>query len=160
MKADYRNLAAVAAACLALLAAGGASAQHDHGSAAGATAQLQLDHGKRWATDAPLRRGMSEIRNQVTSAPRAVHAGKAKPAEYKALAARIEKEAARVVAECKLEPRADAQLHLVIADLLAGVEAMKDAPDGAKGREGLLRVATALNAYGRHFDHPGWKPVA
>lgn len=154
-----RRLATLAAACL-VLASAGAVAQHSHAPAAGAAAaQLQLDNGKRWATDVPLRRGMGEIRNQVTSAPKAVHAGKARPAEYKALAMRIEKETGRIVAECKLEPRADAQLHLVVADLLAGIESMKGAANGAAGRAGLLQVAAALDAYGRHFDHPGWKPV-
>ena len=149
-----------AAALLAALAAPPAAAQHSHDAATGSVAQLKLDNGKRWATDAPLRRGMGEIRRLVAAAPAAVHSGKAQPADYRKVAAGVEKETARIVAECKLEPRADAQLHLVVADLLAGAEAMKAAPDGKAGRAGLLRVAAALNAYGRHFDHPGWKPLA
>jgi len=61
-----------------------------------------------------------------------------------ALAKKVESEVAGIVQNCKLEPEADAQLHIVIADLMAGA-------DDAE------RVAKALNAYGEHFDHAGWK---
>ena len=152
-------LAAAAALLLLLLASGPARAQHPH-PPTGAAAALQLDNGKPWATDAPLRRGMAEIRKAVTTAPAAAHAGKAKPDAYHALGTRVEKEVARIVAECKLEPRADAQLHLVVADLLAGADTLKAAKHGEGGREGLLQVAGALDAYGKHFKHPGWKPIS
>jgi hypothetical protein len=88
------------------------------------------------------------------------HAGTAYPTVYAALGARVETPAGRIVAECKLEPKADAMLHLVIADLLAGADAMKTAKSGREGREGLLKVASALDAYGRYFDDAGYKPLS
>ena len=59
--------------------------------------------------------------------------------------------------ECKLPPEADAQLHLVIADVIAGADAMKGAKDAKSGRAGLVKVDGALKSYAKHFDHPGWK---
>jgi hypothetical protein len=107
---------------------------HSHGHAA-EEAKLVLNQGKKWQTDAPLRQGMENIRAVV-----------AKGAKDEALAKAVETEVAGIVQNCKLEPEADEQLHIVIAELMAGAEA-KDAG----------RVAKALNAYGEHFDHAGWK---
>jgi len=109
-------------------------AAHDHGHAAD-EAKLVLNHGQKWPTDAPLRQGMENIRA-------AVHKG----LEHDALAKAVETEVAGIVQNCKLPPEADAQLHIVIAELMAGAEA-----------HDVKRVAGALNAYGEHFDHPGWK---
>ncbi|HEX4944298.1 MAG TPA: hypothetical protein VFV55_08070 [Usitatibacteraceae bacterium] len=128
---------------------------HDHGHAAGA-AKLQLDHGKKWATDAPLRQGMTAIREAVHGAPAPLHKATAKPEAYAEVGNRVEAEVGRIVKECKLPPEADAQLHLVIADVIAGADAMKGARDAKAGRAGLVKVDSALKNYGTYFDHPGW----
>jgi len=107
---------------------------HSHDHAAG-EAKLVLNQGKKWETDAPLRQGMENIRSAL-----------AKGMQSDALAEKVEAEVAGIVQNCKLEPAADEQLHIVIADLLAGAET------GDAGR-----VKQALNAYGEHFDHAGWK---
>lgn len=128
---------------------------HDHGHGHG-SARLTLDHGKQWATDAPLRKGMSGIRSEMARSAKAIHSGRFAPAEYEALATRVEAQIAQIVADCKLAPDADEQLHLVLAKLGEGVEAMKH---GAHRDEGAEAVIAALNDYGRHFAHPGWKPI-
>jgi hypothetical protein len=118
---------------------------HDHDHAAGG-ATLVLNQGKKWPTDAPLRQGMENIRAALGSGMK-----------YRALANKVNAEVAGIVQNCKLEPEADAQLHLVIADILAGVEAMEGKVAGETRRAGAEKVAKALNAYGEHFDHAGWK---
>ena len=128
---------------------------HKHGHGAGPL-QLQLDHGKKWATDAPLRRGMLAIHDAVRGAPAPMHKATAKPEDYAKLGNRIEGEVGRIVKECKLPPDADAQLHLLVAEMVAGADAMKDAKDAKSGRAGLVKVNGALTAYAKHFDHPGW----
>lgn len=143
-------------ACSALFAAQpgrAADPHHDHGAGG---EKLQLDHGRKWATDAPLRRGMAAIREAVHGAPAPLHEATATPPAYAALATRIEGEVGRIVTECKLPPAADAQLHLVIAEVIAGTDAMKAAGSGRQGQAGLARVGGALAAYARHFEHPGW----
>ena len=120
-------------------------AAHDHGHAAG-EAQLVLNQGKKWPTDAPLRQGMENIRSALGS-----------PMKYEALATKVSTEVAGIVQNCKLEPEADAQLHLVIADIMAGVEALEGKAKGETRRAGAEKIARALDAYGEHFDHAGWK---
>ena len=129
---------------------------HSHGHAA-TEAKLVLNHGQKWPTDAPLRQGMESIRAAVAKDVDAIHAGKATPGQYKALAERISQEVAGIVQNCKLDPEADAQLHLVIAELMAGAEAMDGAAKSDAALQGAERVAKALNTYGEYFDHAGWK---
>lgn len=131
---------------------------HEHGHGA-QEAKLVLDHGKKWRTDAPLREGMDKIRGAIAKDVKAIHANKATPAQYEALAAKVNAEVAGIVQNCKLEPEADAQLHIVVAELLAGAEAMQGKEKGVKPRAGAERVAKALNAYGEHFEHAGWKRI-
>jgi len=40
---------------------------------------------------------------------------------------------------------------------MAGAEAMEGKVKGETRRAGAEKVARALNAYGEHFDHAGWK---
>ena len=47
-------------------------------------------------------------------------------AEYAALADRVESQVNGVVRNCRLPPEADAQLHLVISDILDGAEMMRN----------------------------------
>jgi hypothetical protein len=71
----------------------------------------------------------------------------------------VETQVATIVAQCKLDPAADANLHLIIAELVAGADAMqgKSATAPAAGATQVLR---ALNQYGTYFNHPGWNPLA
>jgi hypothetical protein len=128
---------------------------HSHEGAG--EAKLVLNQGKKWPTDAPLRQGMANIRGAVVKDLKVIHANKATPAQYEALAAKVNGEVAGIVQNCKLEPDADAQLHILIADLMHGAEVMDGKVQGEKRRAGAERVAKALNAYGQYFDHAGWK---
>jgi len=159
---DSNRLAALAAAFSMALAAP-ALAQtpaHSHAHDAAAPAKLALDHGRKWATDAPLRDGMAKIRALVEPRIDAAHTGRITPAQYKEIASGIEAQVASIVANCKLAPDADAMLHLVIADLMHGADAMAGREPTAKPLQGFGVAVAALNDYGRFFDHPGFAPVA
>jgi hypothetical protein len=143
--------------------AAAAQPAHDHGAGHGhdhAVDRLALDDGRKWPTDAALRDGMSRLRALTAKRIDAAHHGKLSTVQYAALARRVETEVGGIVANCKLEPRADAMLHLVIAELGAGADAMAGKAPGVKRVQGLLKVASAVNAYGEHFDHPGFEPIA
>lgn len=131
---------------------------HDH-EPASAPHTLSLDHGRRWATDDALRQGMGRLRGLVAPKILAVHRGRLEAAQYRALAQQVDTEVSTIVSRCKLPPQADAMLHLVIADLLSGARAMAGQDAAVSPTQGLARTAQALNAYGRHFDHPGFKPI-
>lgn len=151
---------------LALLLAGGlaglnpalgAGADHRHDARHGEhAARLSLDHGRKWSSDEALREGMAAMRTEIGAQADAIRANRLDEAGYAGLAARIETAMARVVADCRLAPEADAQLHRVLSRVSEGVEAMKQ---GEHRRRGAAEVVSALNAYGAHFEHPGWKPL-
>lgn len=145
-------------AATGLVAAEKAAHKPDHDHAA-APAKLTLDEGRKWATDEPLRKGMENIRHAVDARLHDIHEGKLGAAGYGALASKVNGEVSNIVSNCKLEPKADAQLHLVIADILQGVEAMKGKTTKAKREKGAEKVVRALDSYGTYFDHPGWEPI-
>jgi hypothetical protein len=151
----------VIAVALALAFGGPALAAGEaHGHGPGAEqAKLTLNHGKKWQTDAPLRQGMENMRAALAGDLKTIHADKASAKQYEALAAKLEGEVAYVVQNCKLDPEADAQLHLVVAEVLGGAEAMKGKEQGVTRRAGTVRVVKALNEYGKYFDHPGWRKL-
>ena len=148
--------AAAMAAALSLPALA-QTAAHDHSAAT--PHKLALNQGRKWATDEPLRAGMGRIRGLVEPQLGAAHAGKLTPAQYRELGTRVETEVGGVVANCKLEPEADAMLHLVIADLAQGADTMAGKNAKVRPALGLVKVAQAVNQYGSHFDHPGFKPI-
>lgn len=155
----YRLVAAATVAFAAALAgpAMAQSAAHSHDAAT--PHKLSLDQGRKWATDEALRNGMNRIRGLVEPRLGDAHGGKLAPAQYRDLAAKVEVEVGTIVANCKLEPKADAMLHLVIADLLAGADTMAGRNAKLPAQQGLAKVVVAINDYGRHFDHPGFKPI-
>jgi hypothetical protein len=162
MKTPNWTLLTTAVAAAAMVAALSApalaqTATHDHSAAT--PHKLTLNQGRKWATDEPLRVGMGRIRGLVEPQMGAAHAGKLTPVQYRELATQIETEVGGIVANCKLEPKADAMLHLVIADLGAGTDAMAGKDAKTRPALGLVKVAQAVNQYGSHFDHPGFKPI-
>jgi hypothetical protein len=127
---------------------------HAHDPAGAAVAQLKLDGDRKWPTDASLRSGMAAIHAAFDEHHPAIHDGRETDAQYEALAARIEAQVNSIVANCKLPPAADANLHFVIADLLAGVSLMRGQDPARTRHDGAARVHMALNAYPRFFDDP------
>lgn len=138
-------------------AAAAASAhEHDHG---GGATSLMLDDGAKWAVDAPLSRAMSTIRNAVHAELDEIHADKLPNEGYLALAGTISGQVSYMIENCKLEPAADAQLHLLIADLLEGVAAMEGEKAQASPRAGAVKVVGALDNYAIYFDDPQFEPI-
>jgi hypothetical protein len=159
MKTLDRGVAALAGLCLVLAGTATAATEPHHaGHAHGPPAKLELDQGKRWATDAPLRKGMEALRAAFAERVAAIHAGTLPAADYKALGAKVEAEVATIVAECKLEPKADAVLHVIVAELLGAADVLLGKAPGTPAA-GAHRAVTALNDYGRTFDHPQWQPL-
>lgn len=124
---------------------------HHHDSGTGATLERPPGGGS-WATDAPLRQGMERIHTAMANALPAFEKGELGADAAAALANEVQAQVQFLVANCKLEPAADAQLHLVIGQMLAAADAL--AKDPLSG-EGMPRLHQAVQLYGDHFDHPG-----
>lgn len=59
-----------------------------------------------------------------------------------------------LVANGKLQPRADVVLHVLIARMLDGAGALAEP---ATRIQGVARPREALERYPQYFDHPGWQ---
>ena len=131
---------------------------HSHGHAHDMEkpVQLTLDHGKKWATDDSLRQGMSRVRAALNAELPAIHSGKAAAEQYQALAQKVNDQLAFMVKNCRLEPKADAVLHLILADIIAGADILQ-AQQGGEAHQGAVKVVHALENYASYFDHPGWQ---
>ncbi|QLQ34180.1 MAG: hypothetical protein HZT40_11085 [Candidatus Thiothrix singaporensis] len=103
---------------------------------------MALNNGQRWATDEALRTGMQRIHDAAQQ-------------NSPDLAQTTRQQTDYLIANCKLEPQADATLHGIIAQLLAGADALEKDSASAKGMETIRR---ALQQYPEYFDHPGWQP--
>jgi hypothetical protein len=139
------------------LAALAATDAHAHGKSA--PHKLELNAGKKWGTDDALRQAMSSIHASVAQTLPAAHAGKASAADYDAFGKDVTAQITYMVENCKLDPKADAQLHIIVADIMNGVEAAQGKHGEKKRATGVVKVAQAANAYGKHFDHAGWKAI-
>lgn len=135
---------------LAAIAALPAQAQHSHQHPAPAVAQATP--AQRWATDAPLRTGMAKIRTAV-DALQHYERGHMGPEQAVELATQVQQQIAYLVANCKLEPQADAALHVIIAELGAGAQALKDNPADLAA---IPPMRQALQHYPRQFNDPTW----
>jgi hypothetical protein len=141
--------------------AGGALAQthdHHHGNHGAGGAKPGLNQGKKWETDAPLRKGMESIRDTLQSNMHKVHEGKVSAADYAAMGTKIDAEIQGIFANCKLSPEADQVLHGVLEPMMSGTKMLQ----GKEGKPsaGYMKLMKAVNEYGTLFNHPGWKNVS
>ncbi len=128
---------------------------HHHGAHGGALdrSALTLNEGRKWPTDAPLRQGMREIRTLVQSPTAATASASIEPAVAQRVADGVDAQVAFLIQNCKLEPKADAALHVLITDMLNGAQALRQPTPTAQG---LMQIRDALAQYPQYFDDPQW----
>lgn len=131
---------------------GHGQASHQHANQQ--THELERNRGQRWNTDAPLREGMERIRTAVDEAMRHTKAsGALDAAKAEKLTGAVDESIQFIVTHCRLEPQADANLHILIGRLAESAAAIKADPDS---EQGLSTMRSALDQYPRYFNHPGW----
>lgn len=159
MKRSFKRTTACLMMTVGLASIPAAQARQTHADthAHHGVAQVELEHGQRWATDAPLREAMGRIRTAVHTARQADKRGGMTSAQVTALNAAIDKNIAYMVQNCRLAPKADADLHALIGRLSAAMAAIKANP---KARDGLPQMLEVLETYPHRFNHPGWDTPA
>lgn len=160
---ETKKWVSIGVGAVTLIVGGAAIAQahdhhgdHGHEGHAAAEAKLMLNAGQKWKTDAPLRAGMQAMRDEVQKAVEPIHAKTYTAAQYTALAGQLQKELVSIMAQCKLPPDADAQLHILLIEFFGGVETMKAEGDRMKG---AARIIGGLETYAEYFEHSGWKAI-
>lgn len=132
-----------------------AAAAEEHAHHHGASASVALQRppgGGNWDTDAPLRQGMERIHAVMADALPAFEKGELGSEAASSLAAEVRAQVQFLIANCKLEPAADAQLHILIGQMLAAADALSKEP---MSEQGMPRLHEAVQRYGDHFEHPG-----
>jgi hypothetical protein len=128
---------------------------HDHSHEKSAPQKLMLKNGHKWDTDEALRQAMSRIRTEMAASQPGNQGEKVSLQQYQAMANKVNEQVAFMMQNCKLDKDADAMLHLVLADIIAGVDAMAGQNWG-DARQGAKKVKHALENYATYFNHPGW----
>lgn len=135
-----------------------ATAMHEHEHSAapadGAVASAPAS-GERFAVDAPLQEGMGKIRAAIASLEHH-EMGHLSDEQVIAQANEIEAQVQFLIANCKLDPAADAALHGIIGKLLEAAKALKDKPADATP---VASLRAALAEYPRLFDDATWLPL-
>ncbi len=126
-----------------------AHAAHTHVTPATGTATPA----QRWATDAPLREGMRDIRVAVQALDHYEH-GHMGIAQAGSTVALIDASVNGIFANCRLAPDADVALHGLLAQFLAGAEAIRTSQQVPV--EEIARMRSALARYPQLFDDPAW----
>lgn len=130
-----------------------AHAAHAHAPAAAPTPAPT----QRWATDAPLREGMRNIRTAVQALEHYEH-GHMGIAQASSTVALIDTSVNDIFANCRLEPDADVALHGLLAQFLAGAEAVRTSQQVPV--QEIAGMRSALARYPQLFDDPAWNASA
>lgn len=107
----------------------------------------------RWATDASLRDGMQRIHRAVGELAHYEH-GHMDAAGAARIADAIDAAVNDMIANCKLAPEADAALHGLLAEFLAGAKALREAHEPPLAK--IAQMRDALARYPQLFDDPQW----
>lgn len=153
MKASI-HVCTIAASLFAVAGAARAAPQHAHDghSAHAAEAAAATAPAQRWSTDAPLRKGMGDVRealddlrhHEMGHMPASIAAGRARD---------VESAITYMFANCKLEPEPDAALHRILVPLLAATRRLEKDPSDVAA-VAAMREVVAL--YPLQFDDPQW----
>lgn len=124
---------------------------HDQKHSEHADMGMVLNEGKKWETDAHLRKGMQSINDVVKKSEKAFEDKTLTQKEGETLASNINKELMYMVENCELQPKADASLHVIIGEMMQGIGELSKIPNSEGG---LPRIKKALKQYPKFFDHP------
>jgi hypothetical protein len=102
---------------------------------------------------------MGNIRQAMAGSLHAIHENRLSQRGYAGLAKKVENEVGNIVANCKLDPKADQQLHLIVAELLEGAGQMAGKTKTGQRQDGAVQVIGALEKYGQYFADTGFKPI-
>lgn len=131
------------------------AAHHDHAAHAGHDAKPQVP-AQRWATDAPLRAGMRNLR-EATETLNHYEMGHLDDVQRDNAVAKIDAAIKDMIANCKLKPEADAALHGLLAKFIAGAGAARA---GKFSKAELAPMQEALALYPQMFDDHDWSEAA
>lgn len=131
-----------------------ATEQHHHHEQS--SDQLSLNQGEKWSIDDSLHTGMNNIKQAMNTNLDDIHYNRFSKQQYVDLAKTLEQQLSYLFENCKLAPEADAQLHILLAKIMQGVDKMKNS---AKPKQGAILIIQSLNNYPVYFNDPNWQNI-
>lgn len=131
----------------------GTHSEHTHAAEA---SSATLPVATRLATDASLRDGMRRLRRAVQALEHVEH-GHLDAMQRTNIAVLIDGAVNNMIANCKLNPDADAALHGLLAKFLVGAHAART---GQGVPAALTDMREALKRYPLLFNDPSWEVTA
>lgn len=131
--------------------AGAETATHEGHDAS--ALEIVLNNGAKWQGDRNMFTGMAAIRGAIAANVEAIHGGTLSTDAAREMAGAIQAQLDFMLANCVLEPAVDEQFHVVLAQVTEGVSDL----EAGNAQDGAVKIVQALNAYGEHFEHPGWQ---
>lgn len=129
------------------------SEHHDHHEHGKTGIVLTLNNGKKWSTDKPLRENMSKIHDHIKSKLGRINKKKMRDDEFKGLGKKIKGNIDAIFANCKLTPKADAQLHIILAEMLSENSKLTGKFSTEEKTVAVMEILKNYKAYLKHFDH-------
>lgn len=127
------------------------AAEHHHQQN---NSQLVLNQGEKWVIDDSLHVGMTNIKQEIIKNLDEIHHERFTKQQYADLVVILDKHLTFLFENCKLPPRADAQLHLLLANVMRGVDKMKNSENK---KQGAILIVQSLKMYPVYFNDPNWK---
>ncbi|WP_417666115.1 hypothetical protein [Pseudidiomarina sp.] len=118
--------------------------------------ELELNQGKRWTIDESLHIGMTSLKREIEINLEAIHNNQFSAVQYQELAGSLNDHLNFLFKNCKLEPKADAQLHILLARIMNGVEQIKS-DDNQK--QGVVLIIQSLQEYPVYFEDSNWQSL-
>lgn len=116
--------------------------------------QLVLNQGEKWEIDDSLHVGMSGIKQEIIKNLDEIHHERFTKQQYADLVVTLDKLLAFLFENCKLPPLADAQLHILLANVMQGVDKMKNSENK---KQGAILIIQSLKTYPVYFNDPNWQ---
>lgn len=111
---------------------------------------LSLNDGKKWTTDADLRKQMEKINAAVQKVKKLEKSGKAGPKTYKGLYKGLQATTQTIINTCKMPEWMHENYHVILEDILNTSEELKDTH---KQMEVTGKLTRTLRKYTEYFDH-------
>lgn len=127
---------------------------HDH-----AVTPLALNQGQKWPIDDSLHIGMSQIKAVVEKNLNEIHHKTMTAQQYAKLAKKLQSQLDYLFKHCNLPAEADAQLHILLAEIMQGSNKMNSHKMSASenARDGAIQVIKALSRYPKYFNDSQWQ---
>lgn len=131
------------------------SGHHSHHSKAEedkrhAVKSLSLNNGKKWGVDQTMKENMDAIHTEFLKTHNLMVSKKVTDKDYAQLSTVISASAQKIASNCKMEEKADQTFHVVLGDLLAVSDDLKDAKKAKHASEKLIHT---FKIYTQYFEH-------